>query len=164
MTNFIVSEFFKTRAKIFKIEGVEFELMGLTNSLIEDIKNCESYDAMLDKAADYGLSCDNNRVMDDEELAEHVAKLWKLGQLDISCDPCVKYQVGEFVCEISGITDVLMDQLEREKLADEDAKRKASADAEPLEFINGDEEIPSILIDELNNDATAHNNAVNSLS
>ena len=125
MNKFIVSDWFANRAKLniqtFEIEGVEFEIMALSDSLKDDVKQCETYEDMLSMAADFGLSYNRKRVVDDSELAKDLDILWGIESLDIELDPCIKYRVGEKVCEISGLDSVLQDVLESEeakKLAD----------------------------------------------
>lgn len=133
MSNFIVSEYFKTIPKAFNIGDVEFELKGLTNALIEDIKNCDSYDKMVKAAADYGLSCDNKRVMEDEEKCSHVENMWKDVAKKLGHEINAILLVGEYVCDISGISDILIEQLDREtaeakKIKDEVEAHKMNAD------------------------------------
>ena len=125
MNKFIVSDWFANRAKLniqtFEIEGVEFEIMALSDGLKDDVKQCETYEDMLSMAADFGLSYNRKRVVDDSELAKDLDILWGIESLDIELDPCIKYRVGEKVCEISGLDSVLQDMLEAEeakKLAD----------------------------------------------
>lgn len=125
MNKFIVSDWFANRAKLniqtFEIEGVEFEIMALSDSLKDDVKQCETYEDMLSMAADFGLSYNRKRVVDDSELAKDLDILWGIESLDIELDPCIKYRVGEKVCEISGLDSALQDMLESEeakKLAD----------------------------------------------
>ena len=125
MNKFIVSDWFANRAKLniqtFEIEGVEFEIMALSDGLKDDVKQCETYEDMLSMAADFGLSYNRKRVVDDSELAKDLDILWGIESLDIELDPCIKYRVGEKVCEISGLDSVLQDVLESEeakKLAD----------------------------------------------
>ena len=125
MNKFIVSDWFANRAKLniqtFEIEGVEFEIMALSDGLKDDVKQCETYEDMLSMAADFGLSYNRKRVVDDSELAKDLDILWGIESLDIELDPCIKYRVGEKVCEISGLDSALQDMLESEeakKLAD----------------------------------------------
>ena len=117
--SFIVSDWFAKRAKLsiqlFEVEGVEFELMALDDELKEKVELCDSYEDMLSMAADHGLSYNRNRVADDAELAKDIDKLWELSGLDVDCDPCIKYRVGENVCEISDLTSALEDMLKKEK-------------------------------------------------
>lgn len=123
MSNFSVSKWFADRASLkiqkFEIEGIEFELMALNESLIDDVELCDSYDDMILLAADSGISYDRNRVVDDEGLKKDLDKLWSLDSLDINCDPCIKYRVGEKVCEISGLSSTLEDMLKAQKEAEE---------------------------------------------
>lgn len=164
MENFNASSWFAVRAALniesFEIEGATFELMALTDSLIEGIEACDTHKDMLDFAADAGLSYDRTRVSDDEELAKDIKKMWKIDDLK-----CVKLRVGERVCEISGLEDFLVEQLEKEA-----AKTKAREEAALVDalrehgHIDGDSELPDISIDELNNDAATHNDTVNSIN
>jgi len=121
MSKFIVSEWFASRAKLniqlFNVEGVEFELMALTESLAEDVESCVTYEEMLSLAANSGISYNRKRVVDDVELAKDIDMLWGLETIDIDLDPCIKYRVGEKVCEISGLKDKLEEMLEAEKQA-----------------------------------------------
>ncbi len=118
MSRFIVSDWFANRAKLkiqpFTVEGVEFELMALNDSLIDDVKLCESYNEMLSLAANSGISYNRKRVIDDSELAKDIDMLWELESVNIDIDPCIKYRVGEKVCEISGLQDTLKEMLELE--------------------------------------------------
>lgn len=124
MDKFIVSDWFANRAKLniqlFCVEGVEFELMALNENLIDDVKSCVTYEEMLSLAANSGISYNRKRVIDDEELSKDIEMLWGLETLDIDLDPCIKFRVGEKVCEISGLNSTLDEMLkseEAEKLA-----------------------------------------------
>ena len=157
MNQFIVSDFFAKRAKLdiqaYEVEGVVFELMALTDDLKEKVELCESYEDMLSMAADNGLSYSRKRVVDDEELALDIDMLWGLDSMDVDCDPCIKYRVGEKVCEISGLSPVLEEQI----LADEQAR----ADAEREKgYLDGDSEgLPlTESMGKIQSDMNAHNN------
>ena len=121
MENFIASNWFANRANLkiqdFHIEGVEFEIMALRNEHQECIKSCLTYEEMLSFAANNGISYNRKRVIDDPELAKDIGMFWGLKVLDIDLDPCIKYRVGEKICEISGLGDVLLDRLEADKQA-----------------------------------------------
>lgn len=118
MNKFIVSDWFADRAKLdiqsFEVEGIEFELMALNESLIEDVKLCDTYEEMLSLAADSGISYNRKRVVDDKELAKDIDMLWGLDSLDIDLDPCIKFRVGEKVAEISGLNSTLEEMLQSE--------------------------------------------------
>jgi hypothetical protein len=152
MSNFIVSDFFAGRAKLniqkFIVESVEFELMALDGELKEKVELCESYEDMLSMAADSGLSYNRKRVTDDAELAKDIDMLWSLSGLDVDCDPCIKYRVGEKVCEISGLTSALEEMLQSEK---EDV------------VLNGDGEMPlHEEMGKIETEMNAHNNITQS--
>mgnify|MGYP003654116052 FL=1 len=149
MNKFIVSDWFANRAKLniqlFIVEGVEFELMALSESLIDDVGSCVTYEEMLSLAANAGISYNRKRVIDDEELAKDIDMLWGLESLDIDLDPCIKYRVGEKVCEISGLTPALDEMLDSQK-----EKNLAAI------TIDGDNpRDTSITLQQLNDDAAA---------
>lgn len=157
MSDFIVSNWFKERATLniqaFNVEGVEFEIMALSESSKEDVKSCISHDEMLSLAANAGISCNRKRIIDDIELAKDIDLLWGLEPLDIDLDPCIKYRVGEKICEISGLNDTLSDMLASEKAADEAAEM---ARRERLMSIDGDNlGDTSVTLQQLNDDAAA---------
>ena len=119
--------------------------MALSEGLIDDVKSCVTYEEMLSLAADSGISYNRKRVIDNEELAKDIDMLWGLETLDIDLDPCIKYRVGEKVCEISGLTSTLEDMLETQK-------------AENLEAITVDGDNmrdTSVSLQQLNDDAEA---------
>ena len=160
MNNFNVSEWFTTRPKPFNIEGIEFELMGLTQDLIAEVKEFSTYNEMLEFAADKGLSSNGKRVADNEELAAMVADLWKDEGMVVDSDPCARLRVGEFVCGLSGLDTFIAEQMVKEgEAADLAAEEKAEAERiEELKeqgFINGDSETPDINIYQLNEDVVA---------
>ena len=150
MDNFIVSDWFKIRAKLkiqlFSIESIDFELMTLTDELKEKVELCETYEDMLSVAANHGLSYNRKRVTDDAELAKDIDILWGLASLDVDLDPCIKYRVGEKVCEISGLTSSLDEMLESEE-AEKVQELKDQG------HIDGDAAMPEVSIDQLNDDA-----------
>ena len=90
--------------------------MALTEDLIDDIQLCDTYADMIDKAADFGLSYNRKRVYDDVELAKDIDMLWEMPEVNIAeLSPTVKAQVGAEVCEISGLTELIEDALEKER-------------------------------------------------
>lgn len=159
MSTFKVSQWFANRAKlniqIFIVEGVEFELMALSESLIDDVKSCVNYEEMLSLAANSGISFNRKRVIDDVELAKDIDMLWGLEDLDIDLDPCIKYRVGEKVCDISGLSSALEEMLESEEVKRVEALKQQG-------HIDGDSDMPMVTIDQLNDDADTYtsNNAL----
>lgn len=175
MENFIVSDWFASRAKLniqtFIVENITFELMALNSEQKEEVELCESYDDMLEKAADFGLSYKRKRVI-DSELAEDLPLLWGESSIDVHKDPCIKFRVGERVCEISELSDSLTEQLEKEeaavqaaieveaeriRLETEEKEAAARLEVESMEeaarIIDGDTETPEITLGQLEADA-----------
>ena len=117
----------KYNFKTVDIEGIDFELMPLTEELIQKVLLCDTYVEMIAMAARCGLSSGRNRVCDDVEMASDIDVIWEKEELNIDCDPSLKHKVGEKVCAISGLTEVTED-----KKLDEEIK------AEELSIIDGD--------------------------
>ena len=133
MSKFIVSDFFKFIPHSVDVEGVEFELITLTDELVEEVMQCDSYAEMLSMAADSGLACNKVRVIDDERLASSVGDLWKDSRVNIECEPSVKHQVGLKVCEISDLSEFI----EERELKELEAAEKAAIVNEEFIAENG---------------------------
>ena len=120
MNNLIVKNFvarirLEATAQVFDVEGIPFEIMALTKALIDDVKSCVTYKEMLNLASNAGIIEGGTRLIDDPVISERLDELWDEDELDINSDPCVRYRVGEKVCEISGLESVLEEMLESEK-------------------------------------------------
>tara|TARA_R110001632_G_scaffold83617_5_gene184980 strand:- start:966 stop:1445 length:480 start_codon:yes stop_codon:yes gene_type:complete len=159
MSNFNVSDWFDSRAKLnictFTVSDIDFELMALTDDLIDDIKLCDSYAEMIESAASLGLSYNRKRVADDSELSKDFEMLWAKDELNIlGLTPTVREQVGAEVCEISGLTDFIESTLQKERDEDKAAK-------EAKEYLEGDDlGDTSITLGQLESDATTYAVAV----
>ena len=123
----------------FAAEGVDFELMPLTDELINKAKEIKSSDLLIDFAADNAISFGGDRLTDNKKALGVIKKLWAHEDMP-DINPTVKHQVGEKVLEISGLDDLLMDLLTDEK--------------EGLEsnIINGDRTIPDVTLGQLHED------------
>ena len=155
MSNFSVSEWFDNRAKLnictFTVSDIDFELMALTDDLIDDIKLCDTYAEMLESAASLGLSYNRKRVADDVELSKDFDMLWAKDELNIlGLTPTVREQVGTEVCEISGLTDFIESTLQKER---EEYNRAEEARAHLSGDALGD---TSITLGQLESDATTY--------
>jgi hypothetical protein len=137
MNNFNVANWFAERSKLkiqsFTVENIDFELMALTEVMIESAKECDSYKEILHFAADSGISYSRKRVIDDEDLAKDISMLWGKDELDSELDPCIRLRVGDKVCAISGLTSYIQERLEaeleeeirvEEEKAEEERKKK----------------------------------------
>lgn len=153
-----MGNWFESRAnlniKAFTVEGVEFELMALTDDLIDDVQLCDTYADMIDKAASLGLSYNRKRVADDAELSKDFDMLWAMPEINIAdLSPTVREQVGAEVCAISGLTEFVESALERERAVDKEKE-------EARNFIEGDDlGDTSITLGQLESDATAYTTA-----
>jgi len=151
----VVNDWFANRLiqktiQTFTAENIEFEIMALTQSMIDKVKSCDSHKEMLFLAADSGIVFNGTRAIDSKDLtADDITALWGDESLDIDCDPCIRARVGEQVCEISGLAEMLEEVIALEaELAEEEEAEKLKLDA-----IDGDKlaELPKdLMIDEMN--------------
>ena len=124
MTIFNVATYLTERKRFnfseHTIEGIEFNLIPLTDDMIQEFKiDNETYEDMLSAAATYGVAVGRNRVCNDEEMAADLEGMWTLEQF-IDCEPSLLHKVGEKVCAISGLTEFVEDQRKlEEELAEE---------------------------------------------
>lgn len=120
MSDLIVSSYFREIAKFlpidFEVEGVPFELMPLTDGLIEKIKDDHSSEKVIKLAADWSLSYDGIRVIDNDKLKKHIDELWKDERLP-DAEPEIREQVGAKAIEISGLSDYIKELQDDEELA-----------------------------------------------
>ena len=124
MTLFNVGNYLAERKKFnfktYNIEGVEFDLIPLTEDLIQEVKINETAVEMILSAASYGISAGRDRACDDAEMIDDLGNIWGLEQLAIDCEPSLQHKVGEKVCEISGLTEfVEAKQLDEDIAAEE---------------------------------------------
>lgn len=99
-------------------ESYSFALISLTKDMVDELKDVEVYEDVLSKAADYGLSVDRLRAFDLVSVVDELEVMWALDEMQVDVDPCIKYRVGERVCEISGLQDHLEYLLEVKKEED----------------------------------------------
>ena len=143
--NFSTSAYLAKKKKFiprtFNIEGIDFEMIALTDEYKAKVEECETYEDMIFAAADYGLSAEGSRAMDDEELTMILCELWLEDELQIECEPSVKHQVGEKVCAISGLTEFTeAKKLEEEELIQMEKEEAAAAEVDAeIEALNADQ-------------------------
>lgn len=102
------------------VEEVTFNLIPLDDDMIQDLKvNNESYDNMLVYAAKRGVSIGRDRAFDDEDISMELDDMWEHDQFS-ECEPTLIHQVGELVCEISGLTEFIADKKLEEETAPDD--------------------------------------------
>jgi len=136
----------KFNFKTYEIEGVEFDLIPLTDDLIQELKINETYDEMILSAANYGISAGRERACDDAEMADDLDGIWSLEQMAIDCDPSLQHKVGEKVCAISGLTEFVEDQ----------KRLEAEIKAEEERIVDGDNlGDTSVTLDDLHKDNAA---------
>jgi len=111
--------------KEIRIEGVYFNYVALTDELIESVKSCTFAAEMLEMAADYGMSNERERMIDDDEDLNNLDAFWCSPKLSIELDPSIRQQLGQKVCEISGLSETIEDM---KALEAEVAKEEAEAE------------------------------------
>jgi translation initiation factor 1 (eIF-1/SUI1) len=148
----------KFNFKEITIEDVYFNYIALTDELVESVKSCTFSAEMLEMAADYGISNERERMIDDDDDLNNLDAFWCSPKLSIELESSIRQQLGQKVCEISGLAETIEDM---KALEDEVAKEEAEAALIKV----GDVELAgSTLIDNLNQDsleqdATAYANA-----
>lgn len=112
----ITQDFFSSRPifKTIEVEGFLFDIVSLDEEVAIAIGDCESYDDMLDLAANNGLAFDRKRISDDEDRKLDIPLFWEQEALLKDIDPSIKQRVGEKICEISNLIEILSEQLEKE--------------------------------------------------
>lgn len=101
--------------RVFQVEGVPVEMVGLTDEAMQDVRLCTTSESMYLAAADFGISSGGVRVCEDDLLSEYIDKLWEHEDYKLDCDPCFKVKVGEKVCAISGLTEFVEDKKAEEE-------------------------------------------------
>ena len=136
VNDWFANRLIKRSIQSFTVESIEFEIMALNKAMIDNVKACDSYEEMLFLAADNGLSFNGVRVIEGEELTiDDITALWGDELKGVDCDPCVRARVGEKVCEISGLAEMLQDML--------DLEAEVAAEEEAAKLIQvGDHELP----------------------
>ena len=117
MNNFVNSYFEQCLAVIDSIkkftvdiegESLSFDLMVLSEEYIEKIEACVTHKEMLSMAANYGVSFNEERVI-DSVLAHKLGGLWAKDELNNLDEPNTQDLVGAEVCRISGIASAFLD-------------------------------------------------------
>lgn len=112
MSNFDVSAWILQQAKIkdeaFTCEGNDFDLLSLTDDLIELAREFKDADGLLEYCATYGLAAGNIRAVDVPGMTEDkLAAVWLQETIALDVDPSVCHQVGRRIAEMSGLEDFL---------------------------------------------------------
>jgi hypothetical protein len=107
----------------FLIEGIPFQLMSLSEENIVAARLLATSQEIIKLAASGGFAIDRKRTIEsaDENLVNSVELLWQHEEILAFDDPTIMFSVGEKVCELSGLSDVLaeliLDEEEAERLA-----------------------------------------------
>ena len=176
----VVNDWFANRViqktiQTFTVENIEFEIMALTQSMIDEVKSRDTHKEMLSLAADSGIVFNGTRAIASKDLTvDDITALWGDESLDIDCDPCIRARVGEKVCEISGLGEYIeeVNVLEIEMAEEAEAAAKKAAeeaeeektfklgDGDEGEFqVSGGELIDNMNQESLEQDATLYANA-----
>jgi hypothetical protein len=153
--SFFANQIMLSSIQEFEVEGIVFDIMALNAELKERVELCDSHNEMLAKAANFGLSFEGKRAIDNAGL--DVSALWGEGELNIDSDPCIQYRVGEKICEISGLESALQEAIDTEAAARlvVDENEAYAEDLLKSGMIDGDSALPDVSIDRLNEDAAA---------
>ena len=121
---FVYNDFWGERSQIeekeFIIESIEFLFLKLTGAMIKELCGKETLEEKLSYAADFGISWNRERIIDNENLKKDLGLFWDRSQPDFPPTPSIKYQAGMYVCDISGLskhikeTQALEDEIKKE--------------------------------------------------
>ena len=166
MNNFDVGSYIAEQAQALPqahiVEGIPFDLLSLELDieLYQAVEQCTSYDTMVLLAADNGLAYYDNddeayRVIDNKRLSKKIQGLWKMEELQLDSDPCIKERVGKIVCEISGLSECLSERKELDALEEEDKPTNPEV-VDGVLVVDGDKPFDEqITVDELYEDKNA---------
>lgn len=117
----------------FMVQGFEFELMSLSKENIEAARLLTSSKDIIELAASGGMAINKKRMIEDDSLIGSLAAYWEHEEVTAIKDPTIMFSVGEKVCELSGLSDVLA-----QLILDEEELAKKEADEEEAYIIDGD--------------------------
>ena len=155
MAGSFVKEFWRKSkgidVKIFLCEGESFELMALCSDKFKQVQSCETSQEMLNLASNLGQMFERERIADNVNMSQDFERFWI--DLDDSLEyddtPTLREQVGKYVCDISGLSNVLSAKIEEEDLAELEKEENLVLDADTCSQ------------EQLANDAEAHQLAHN---
>ena len=140
----------------FVVNGITFELMSLSKENIAEARVLTSSKGIIELAANGGIAINKNRMIEDESLVDSLAAYWQHPEVKAFEDPTIMFSVGEKVCELSGLSDVLaeliLDEEETERLAKIEQAHKEAIEHQKLldDASNGDTGVPDTLLGKLN--------------
>ena len=103
----------------FSADGVDFNLVPLTDELGLDVVARVTSADMIDLAASLGMSIKRARINDDEDYAADMVDFWLDEDIDTGAEPSIRHQVGIKVLTISGLIDALNELAEKERIVNE---------------------------------------------
>jgi hypothetical protein len=114
-----------------------FEVMALTSDLSDLVKASGAYGEAVSLAAEMGISYFRQRASDDCDWELEFKVLFKHKDLVDIVGPTAKEQVGELICEISGLSG-LLGELKRS----ESEAERLRIEQEGIRVIDGDNDKP----------------------
>ena len=117
----------------FMVQGFEFELMSLSKENIAAAKLMTSSDDVVKLAANGGIAINKKRMIEDDSLVDSLKAYWEHEEVVAIKEPTIMFSVGEKVCELSGLSDVLA-----QLILDDEELAKKEADEEEAYIIDGD--------------------------
>lgn len=122
--SFNASQWVKSYSQIkfddsFIIQGITFELMSLSEGNIKKARELETSQEIIELAANGGFAINRKRAIEDEGFLDSLALLWEQEEVLAFEDPTIMFSVGEKVCELSGLSDVLSEMILDEDVAAE---------------------------------------------
>jgi hypothetical protein len=103
----------------FVANGITFELMSLSKENIAAARVLTSSKDIIELAANGGIAINKNRMIEDESLIGSLAAYWDHPEVKAFEEPTIMFSVGEKVCELSGLSEVLSEMILDEEVAEE---------------------------------------------
>jgi hypothetical protein len=141
----------------FIVNGITFELMSLSKENVAAARVLTSSKDIIELAANGGIAINKNRMIENESLIDSLAAYWEHPEVKAFEGPTIMFSVGEKVCELSGLSEVLSEMILDEEVAEEARLEIEKAHGEALEHqkllddaANGDTGTPDALLGKLN--------------
>jgi len=129
-------------------EGVPIPIMALSEQLESQALEIDNYNDLLTFAADNGIQYKGERISSDEYKLSQIETYWDELHKFKNVDPCIRYRVGERVCEKSTVLKEHMESL-----------LELESEEEQIDFIDGDDltDDETVTLDQLQKDASLAN-------
>ena len=122
MSNLNAGDWFAEKVRFEQQEtilgNITFPIIPLDDDHLESIQLADTYSEMIDIAVLNGMASGDSRVCDNPRMDAYYAEFWEKHD----GEPSIKNQLGEFICDISGLSEIVADAYDLKVEAEEAAK------------------------------------------